>query len=145
MSQEQQPQIELVPDEAGAVPISSQDPKNRKTFSRIKIELSDDELASPGVQKMIVEELGRSQETIVTMEGYRERYYKADKELAVEREKNKKILALEIISGGCLAAGAAAFGYAPSLTHLPMAGWIAVAFAVILTVIGVVAKAILLK
>jgi hypothetical protein len=145
MSEEPQTPSESAPEEAGATPVSSQDPKSRKTFSRIKIELSDDELASPGVQKMIVEELGRSQETISIMEGYREKFYRADRDLAVEREKNKKNLFLEIISGGCLAAGAAAFGYAPSLTTLPLAGWIAVAFGVVLTVIGVMAKGILLK
>ena len=145
MNDEQLSQPELAPEESGATPISAQDPKSRKTFSRIKIELSDEELASPGVQKMIVEELGRSQDTISVMEGYRERFHKVDKELAVEKEKNKKNLFLEIISGGCLAAGTAAFGYAPSLTTLPMAGYIAVAFGVVLTVIGVGAKVILLK
>ena len=145
MSDEQQPANELAPEETGAVPISTQDPKSRKTFAKIKIELSDEELASPGVQKMIVDELERSQGSLLIMEGYRDRYYRADKDLAVEREKNKRHLALEIISGGCLAVGAAAFGYAPSLTSLPMAGYFAVALGLLLTAIGVTAKAILLK
>lgn len=64
---------ELVPDETGAVPVSGHDPKTRKTFSRIKIELSDEELASPGVQKMLVEELGRCQDAISSMEMFREK------------------------------------------------------------------------
>lgn len=136
---------DLAPDETGATPVSGQEPKSRKTFSRIKVELSDEELASPGVQKMIVEELGRCQDTISSMESYREKFYEVDKKLAIEVEKGKKNLATEIVSGGCLAVGSAAIGYAPSLTSLPLAGYLAVAFAVVLIIVGVVAKAILLK
>lgn len=136
---------DFAPDENGAVPVSSQEPKSRKTFARIRVELSDEELASPGVQKMIVEELGRSQEIISSMENFREKFYEVDKSLAIEIQKGRRHLALEIISGGCLATGAAAIGYAPSLTSLPLAGYIAVGFAVILILIGVLAKGILLK
>ena len=142
---DQQLSPELTPDESGAIPITNQDPKTRKTFSRIKIELSDEELASPGVQKMIVEELGRSQDMLSSMESYRERYHQADKQLAIQLEKSKRNISTEIISGGCLATGAAAFGYAPSLTSLPLAGYLAVGFGIILTIIGIASKAILLK
>ena len=145
MKDENAKNIELSIDESGAVPITGHDPKTRKTLSRIKIELSDEELASSGVQKMLVEELGRCQDAISTMEVFREKYHKADKDLALALEKNKHNISIEIISGSCLAAGAAAFGYAPSLTSLPIAGWIAVAFGLLLTAAGVLAKAIQLK
>jgi hypothetical protein len=136
---------DFAPEETGATPVAGQEPKSRKTFARIKVELSAEELASPGVQKMIVEELGRSQEAIASLECYRDKFYAADKELGIQVEKHKKNVALEIISGGTLTVGAAAIGYAPSLTSLPFAGYIAVSFAVVLILIGVIAKGILLK
>lgn len=145
MPEDQRHSSDIAPDERGSVPVAQQDPKTRKSFARIKLELSDDELSSPGVQKMLVEELGRTQELLASMEEYREKFYKVDKELAVEKEKGKKNLAFELISGGCLAVGAAVFGYAPSLTTLPLAGWMAVTAGAVLTLIGIGAKAIMLK
>lgn len=145
MNDDQERLDEAHPEESGAVPITTQDPKTRKTFSRIALELSPEELATPGVQKMLVEELGRYQMTISELEQLRSQFHQKDKELAVEKEKSNKNLGVEIISSGCLAAGAAVLGYAPSLTSLPSAGYIALAFGLVLTAIGVVAKGILLK
>ena len=136
---------EIHPDDSGAIPVASQDPKTRRTFSRIALELSTEELSSPGVQKLIVEELGRCQATISELEQIRFEFHKTDKDLAIEREKNNKNIGVEIISSGCLAVAGAILGYAPSLTSLPAAGYVAFAFGVLLTFIGVVAKIILLK
>jgi hypothetical protein len=41
------------PDESGAYPVEAQIPKTRKALSRVKRELSEEDLATPGVQKML--------------------------------------------------------------------------------------------
>jgi len=92
--------------------------------------------------KMLLEELERSREEIHTLESYRDRFYGCDKELSIATEKLKGNLSVEIISTACLAIGAAALVYAPEVWKDQPSGWIAVIFGAVLTVAGVVAKAV---
>jgi hypothetical protein len=137
------PLEELQPDEAGAKPVTTPlAPKTRKALSRLKRELSDEELASPGVQKMLVEELEKVEEEKSDLSMFKEKFHQADKDLAVLKEKHRRYISAEIISGACLAVGAAALGYAPNVWAHQPSGWLAVAFGVVLTVMGIAAKAI---
>jgi hypothetical protein len=62
--------------------------------------------------------------------------------LAVLKEKQKRNISTEIVSGSCLAVGAAALGYAPAVWALQPSGGIALAFGIVLTLGGIISKAI---
>ncbi len=130
------------PDESGAKPVETPVFKTRKALSRLKRELSEDDLATPGVQKMLVEELERAEEENRELEAFRNKFYTADKNLAVSEEKQKHWLSMEIISTGCIAIGAAALVYVPEAWKTQPNGWIALIFGGVLTLVGIVAKAI---
>ena len=130
------------PDERGALPVDAPLFKSRKALARVSRELTQEDLGTAGVQKMLVEELDRAEEEVTELRGLREKFHAADKELAVTKQKVKGWSAMEMISTACIAAGAAAFAYAPEAAHSTYGGWVAVAFGVVLTAIGITAKAI---
>lgn len=133
---------DIQPEDTGAVAATAPTGKTRRALSTLKRELTDDELASTGTQKMLLEELERLSEDNLRLDSFRSLYYEADKDVAVLKEKQKKNIAFEIISGACLSIGAAALGYAPYLWNHPPSGLILIAFGIILTIGGVIAKAI---
>jgi hypothetical protein len=135
---------EIQPDEVGAVPVSgTNSPKvSRRALSRLKRELTDEELSSAGVQKMLLESLARAEEENEELKTLRDKYYGADKQLSVLQEKLKTSAALEVVSMGTLAAGTAAMAYAPTLWASQPSGWIVLAFGVVLTAVGIFAKVI---
>ena len=130
------------PDETGAKPVAEPLPKVRKALSRLKRELSEEELATPGVQKMLVEELERVEDENNDLKTFREKFHTADKDLAIANQKLKGWRSMEIISTGCIAVGAAALVYVPDAWKTQPNGWIALVFGGVLTAIGILAKAI---
>jgi len=133
---------ELQPDDAGATPALPQHNKPRRALSRLKRELTDEELGSPGAQKMLLEELERLGEENSVLQSYRDKFHDSDKQLAVVNEKRRRDIAMEVLSGGCLTIGAAALGYAPAVWSAQPSGWISLVFGAVLTIAGIIAKAI---
>lgn len=128
------------PDETGARPVDTPLPKSRKALAGVQRELSQEDLASPGVQKMLIEELERAEEENIELRAFREKFHGADKELGIAKQKIKGWTAMEILSTGCIAVGAAAFAYLPEAVKTKYGGWVAVAFGGVLTLIGILAK-----
>jgi hypothetical protein len=85
----------------------------RQAFSNIRRQLSETDLASPGVQKMLLEELDRAESQCEVAEGFRERFHTADKEAAILREKLKTANTVEVFFGLGVAIGSAMIGLAP--------------------------------
>ncbi len=133
---------ELQPDEAGAKPVPVPPPKARKALAQLKRELSDEELATPGVQKMLVEELERVEEENLDLRGFQQKFYEQATQVAVLREKLKSWTCSEIISTACIAVGAAALVYVPEAWKTQPNGWISLIFGALLTIAGIVAKAV---
>ena len=137
------PSFDAQPDEAGSRPITGEEtPKSHRAFSRLKRELSDEELASPGVQKLLLDYLAQADDENATLRSYRDRFHEADKRNGVLEEKLKINTAVEVISMGSLAVGAAALGYAPSLWFTPHGGQFVFAFGTVLIGVGILAKVI---
>ncbi|HEY6448984.1 MAG TPA: hypothetical protein VIY53_21195 [Acidobacteriaceae bacterium] len=135
--------IESQPDEFGSHAIAAEEAaKVPRAFDKLTRELSDDELDSPGARKLLLERLAQAEEEIKAIGGFRERYHQVDKLNCALSEKLKRNTAAEVISTGTIAVGAAALVYAPDLWSNQPAGWIAVAFGAVLTLVGVVAKVI---
>lgn len=114
----------------------------RKALSSARRELSDNELASSAVQKLLLDEIERLEEENIELCGYRNRYHEVDKKAAVLEQKIKQSMAHEIISVTCLTVGAAAIGYAPKVWSSEPTGYICLAFGILLIIGGIVSKAI---
>ena len=135
---------EIQPEESGSKPVTAEEaPKPHRAFSRLKRELSDEELNSSGVQKLLLDILAQAEDEIAALKSFRDKFYEADKRIGVLEEKGRVHIAAEVLSTGAIAVGAAALVYAPSVWSTePTTGAIALAFGAVLTLIGIAAKVI---
>jgi hypothetical protein len=135
---------EVQPDEAGAQPLSTVAPsKSRRALSGLKRELTDDELASTGAQKLLLDLLEQSQEENENLKSFRDRFYASDKQLGVLQEKLKTKIGFEVLSTAAIAVGGASLGFSRSVWSDPSGyGWMLLVFGVLMTVAGIIAKVI---
>jgi len=88
---------------------------SRKAFSKLATELTDDELNSSGVQKMLLAEISRLEYVALYSNKFKEKYHNADKDRAVLKEKEKTFIFSEILYSVSLTLGAALIGLTPSI------------------------------
>jgi len=130
-----------IPEEDSATPVADNTPQpKRKALSRIKRELTDEDLASPGVQKLLIDQIEKTEEQLNDLERYRDKFYQTDKDLAVSNGKLKRHGALEILSSGALAVGGAAVGYAPNAWASQPTGYMVLGIGIVLFTVGLVVK-----
>lgn len=79
-------------------------------YTNVKRELSEEELKSPVVQKLLLSEHDRMAEEIAALKGYVDDYHKKDKENAILSEKLKYSNSTEILYSFCLTGGSALAG-----------------------------------
>lgn len=89
--------------------------KGRQPYRRLQRELTEEELATSGVQKLILYENDKLWEENYEMQEFRDRFHECDREVAVLRERNKEATAQDIVIGATLAVGALIIGFVPSL------------------------------
>jgi hypothetical protein len=85
----------------------------RQAFRDIRRQLQEQELSSPGVQKLLLEELETADAKCDVLEGYVERFHEADKRAAVLQEKLTTQTAFDILFGAGVGLGCAIMGLAP--------------------------------
>ena len=127
------PSSDLEPHEDGS---AQGNRKGRQALSNVRRELSEEELSSPAVQRMLLDELDRLETEAGELKEFKDRFYSADKDAAVLGERLRASVARD--SG--LAIGAAMLGLAPSLWPFQPIGWIVVALGVALVVFALLAK-----
>lgn len=110
--------------------------KGRQALSNVRRELSEEEISSPAVQRMLLDELDRLETEAGELREFKDRFYSADKDAAVLRERLRASVARD--SG--LAIGAAMLGLVPSLWAFQPIGWVVTALGVSLVVFALVAK-----
>lgn len=115
---------------------------SRRSFAKLRRELSDEELASPAVQRMLIDEIEQLDLARIEGQQYRGRFHDADKQCAILQERFKTKVSVEILHVGCVTVGAAALGYAPSIWSSQPTGWIVAIFGGLLIVAGLAAKAV---
>lgn len=131
------------PEETGAQPAPSSASKTRRALSRLKRELSDEELGSPGVQKLLLDSLEQGEKELDALKSFRDKYYVAETQLGIYRERIKTKISFEVLSTGTLAAGAAMLGFARAVWGDPDGyAWMLLIVGAILTVVGIIAKVI---
>src|SRR5436189_6276378 len=80
---------------------------HRQAFRDLRRQLSDEDLKSPGVQKLLLDELERSEAQCEVLAGYVERFHAADKRAAILEERSRTSIALEVIFGVGVGVGCA--------------------------------------
>jgi hypothetical protein len=114
----------------------------RKSFSKLRRELIDEELASPAVQRMLLDEIERLDDALIAYHQYRDKFHACDKQLGALQERFKSKISIEIIHAVCIAVGGASIGYATSNWAVQPVGMLALVFGAVLLVAGFIAKAV---
>lgn len=116
--------------------------KSRRSLSRIRRELSEEELSSPAAQRLLIDEIERLDEERADLIDYRDRFYATERRAAILEEKTKTTIASDIIFGTCLTVGAASIGYAPAAWEQQPTGWIFIILGSLLIVGGMIARGV---
>lgn len=95
----------------------------RPAFSKIRRELSEQDLATPGVQKMLLEELERAESKLESAESYSDKFHAADKEAGILRQQLKTQKAQEVLYAAGIAVGSVMIGLGLSLWSAK-GGWL---------------------
>ncbi len=114
--------------------------KTRPSFSKLRRELSDDELSSPAVQRLLLDEIERLDRQVSELESYRKGFYDMGKRTAVLEQKVNRRVASEIMFAVCLCVGAAAMGYAPAVWNHQPSGYLSIAFGAVLIFGGAISR-----
>ena len=104
----------------------------RQAFKDIRRQLTEADLSTPGVQKMLLEDLQLAEDKCDILEGYVERFHEADKRAAVLEEKLITQNALEILFAVGLGVGCGIIGVTPLFWDATSKGPIALAIGVLL-------------
>ena len=118
-------------------------PHTRRSFQRVRREMTDEELSNPAVQKMMMDELERLERERDDLSGYRDKHAAADKRCAVLDEKLKPKIAADVFFGSCTTIGSIMIGLAPSVWKVGVIGIALASLGVALVGAGIAAKVIL--
>ena len=88
---------------------------SKGAFSKLDRELTEDDLKSPGTQRLIINELDKYEECKENLEYFREQYYERDAQCKVYEEKLKANTTNEVASGFLLAFGPSLMTLSPSI------------------------------
>jgi len=128
---------------SGPVPVPTVAPTGkRQAFRDIRRQLQEAELASPGVQKLLLEELETADSRCEVLEGYIDRFHDADKQAAVLVEKLRTQTALEIAFGVGVGLGCALMSLASVFWDGSMRGPLALVIGFLLVIGAVVARVV---
>lgn len=114
----------------------------RQALRDLRRELTDEDLASPGVQKMLLDDLERADSECELLTAYVTRFHDTDKRAAVLDEKLRTQTALEIAFGVGVGLGCAIMGMAPSFWATQPLGALTLVVGFLLTVGATVARMI---
>ena len=114
----------------------------RRSFSKLRRELTEDELSNPGTQKMLLDDLERLESDLSDARSYQDKYYGEARTVAVYEERFKTHKAFEVLSTGTVSIGALlAGGTFNTLTGTAPAYGL-FGLGVLLLLVGIIAKAI---
>jgi hypothetical protein len=129
-------------EETGAHPVEVPPSKGRPALSKVRRELTDKELTSAGVIRMLVAEGDRLEKEVDELRRYRDRYYEAEKQRAILAQRLKVSVAADVVFGVCLTVGAALVSIAPAVWANKPYGWLLLVLGLVLMGGGIVAKVV---
>jgi hypothetical protein len=98
--------------------------KSRRSLAKLRRDLTDDDLASPGARKLLVDEIDYLSEDNEKLTEYREKFFEADKRTAVLEERLHKNKVQEGMSVICVAVGGLLLGLIPSMPPTQSYTWL---------------------
>lgn len=121
--------------------VAAEAAKARCAFSKVRRELSEEELSSAAVARLLLDEVERLEHQVTELSEFRDRFHKTDTQKAVLEERIRKSIASDIIFGLALTVGAILIGLTPSLWATKPQGPISLALGVVLLGGGVILRA----
>lgn len=121
---------------------SAEPAMTRRAFSKVRRQLSEEELSSPAVQRLLLDELDHLEQQVIELSKYIESSHELEKENAVLRERTRKSSASEIMYGVCLTVGASLIGLTPYLWRSRLQGYLSLGIGGILIISGIVSRAV---
>jgi len=112
----------------------------RQAFRDIRRQLTDADLVTPGVQKLVLDELERADSECEQLRGYLERYYEAEKRAAILEEKLKPSRAIDLFFGVGVGIGSAIMGLAPTFWSTQPQGLLCLALGAALIIGATIGK-----
>jgi hypothetical protein len=112
----------------------------RQAFRDIRRQLQDTDLSSPGVQRLLLDELDQSEAECEVLNAYVERFHEADKRAAVLEEKLKGNNAFDILFTVGVGVGCAIIGVSPLFWNEGARGPIALCIGLLLAIGSGVAR-----
>lgn len=96
---------------------SSEKTHNRRkgAYQKLRRDLSEEELSSPGTQKMILSDLDRLEDEVDTLLVYKDRFHAKDKSEAVLKEQLKSSTSKEVLYTVSISLGATLIGLSNSI------------------------------
>lgn len=110
-----------------------------RPYSRLRRELSEEDLTNPAVQKLIISDIDKLEARISDLEDFQVKFYETEKDKAVLQEKLKGHNSHEILYSFCLSAGSGLLGIS-SLFEMKEEGWIFLTIGGLLIVGGILSK-----
>lgn len=132
-----------IPEKAGAnvVETENQSIVPNSPYSGIRREISEEDLSSPPVQRILLGEVDKLQNKVEKLELIELQFYAIDKKAAILEEKLKAVKLHEFLYSICLAIGSAVIGLSSVIWDSGY-GWIAIVIGAILVVTGIVSRGI---
>jgi hypothetical protein len=127
--------------DSGSIKVPTESYIPTSPYSRIKREISETDLQSPAVQRILLGEVDKLQYRVVNLERIEEQFHAVDKKCGVLEEKIKALTSQEVLYGFCLTVGAAIVGLS-SLVWKDGYGWVAISIGSSLIIGAVLSKAI---
>ena len=110
-----------------------------KPYSKLRRELSDEDLVNPAVQKLLLSEIDKLEIKVFGLEELQKKFHDVDKAKAILEEKLKTHNSLELLYSFCLAIGSGILGLS-SLFKISEYGWIFLAVGGLLIIGGLLSK-----
>jgi hypothetical protein len=102
-----------VPDDSGATPVGGGHEK--QALSGIDRVVTTEDLAHPGVQKLILDRLDRAEATIRHLERYERDFHEVREKLVVAESSLRRLSSLDILQSVVLGVGCVMLGFIPSV------------------------------
>ena len=112
----------------------------RKPYSKIAVELTDEDLKSPGVQKLLLAEISRLEHHSLKYEFCKDELSSANQKCAVLEEKQKKHTFTEVLYTAGLGVGATMIGLTPSVKESSFPPLVILGLGAVLILVAIAAK-----
>ncbi len=113
---------------------------SNKPFKKINHDLSEKDLASSGVIKLLLNEIVKLEYNVSNLSNYRKKYHETDKERIRLEEKQKHYFPHEALFSLCITIGALLVGLYPSMNGDNNNGNIALGVGIVLIIGAAISK-----